>query len=781
MTETIDLRIFRHGTRDLRYLFTPADDARAPLVVILHGHTPNPVPSRYRSPAWNVLCPLDEFGQGGAGSWWLGEAGDHFWLDAMPALISRLYEGDRLFFCGSSMGGYGAILHGVLNRARAVYANIPQTRLLGSSYSEDGMKVFFEPIFRKAIPTIYNDLRDVLSDDLPTSFLLSGIRWDKRFYIEEQTLPFLEALCARRINFQSEIRFGEGHALTHSIAEAVALFDKNMRGIEENYRKKSAGSASRPMLAVRAAAADLRLVRHYVRPVSEGLQAAARDIINRHAITVGNHHDIPVGPKFWMSGNSESRVWQFALHSFGVLDPLLSTGAVNEARALIEEWAKDYAGTEPDAPNGFPWHDHATALRLDRLSALRMLGAPGLQALAETHARLLLRESFYSRGTNHGYDQALSLLLASLVFADRCDTAEWRRIGSERLVEELRFAFNPEGVHVENSPAYHIGMTANLVRARLLVEALKLDLDFDFDGLLNQALRFTSWIVGPDRHVALLGDSTERGALPPPELAHLPSYQNALYATSGGKEGVAPVETFAIYPDAGYAIYRSAWLPWSDHTHLVMKCGFLSSYHRQDDDLNILLQAYGEHWLIDSGLYNHNPDDPVRIYMRSAMAHNVPYIHGRSIGRRVPVGAQAPTLSKIDLPDGRFAFRGVTNMYQSAQVSRTVTVQGPDQFQIVDRFVHGENDPGSYVLFHTPMNKRVRTSPHVARVTGKRREMVIRVADGEVENCIVHSGLGGMFQSVASPQINVKEDSQVIVFGPVRGWRIRFSLAFEHI
>ncbi|HBS26620.1 MAG TPA: hypothetical protein DD827_05735, partial [Gammaproteobacteria bacterium] len=72
----------------------------------------------------------------------------------------------------------------------------------------------------------------------------------------------------------------------------------------------------------------------------------------------------------------------------------------------------------------------------------------------------------------------------------------------------MNFAFNHEGVHVENSPAYHVGMTANLVRARFVVETLGIDITFDFDGLLNKALLFTTWITGPDRRLALLGDST---------------------------------------------------------------------------------------------------------------------------------------------------------------------------------------------------------------------------------------------------------------------------------
>lgn len=230
--------------RDFVFSFTPASHGSAPLVVILHGHTKSPVASKFKDPNWNVLCPIDGFGYSGWGSWFLGERGEFFWLDAMPTIIRSVYAGERIYFCGSSMGGYGAILHGVLNNARAVYANIPQTWLLGSSYSESGMKKYFEPIFNPGEISPYNDLRQILSPRLPTSFILSGLRWDKKNYLEEQTLPFLRRLCECEINFHSEIQFGAGHSLTHTMAESIAMFQRFDAEIEENYARNS---FSRPL------------------------------------------------------------------------------------------------------------------------------------------------------------------------------------------------------------------------------------------------------------------------------------------------------------------------------------------------------------------------------------------------------------------------------------------------------------------------------------------------------------------------------------------------------
>lgn len=521
------------------------------------------------------------------------------------------------------------------------------------------------------------------------------------------------------------------------------------------------------------------LLDRYLPSAGDNVRSAAENMQARKSITVHAYKDIPVTERFWRSGDHQNRTWLFALHSFAPLDALMAVGAWDGVKTLVEEWRADFVTDQPIELGSFPWHDHATALRLDRLSLMRLSGqGPDLPKLAEDHATLLLREDFYSKHTNHGFDQALALLLASYAFAESCDTSAWLEIGLARLIDEIEFAFNDEGVHVENSPAYHVGMTANLMRARFVKETLGIKTTFDFDTLLNKALLFTAWITGPSRTLAMLGDSTERGGQPSEELANLPNYQHVSYASSGGTHGKAVDSNVAVYPGAGYAIYRSAWFPWRNHVHLVMKSGFLSQYHRQDDDLNILLQAHGEHWLIDSGLYNHNQKDPTRIYMRSALAHNIPYIKDRSVSRRLPAPGKGPTLEGGEHEGYAAVFKGTTRMYSGTTLHRTVMVEDPDNIQLIDRFDHRDDTPETFVLFHVPADKRIATSPHMARIIGKNKELQIRLSSGKSETCRLYSGMDADFKSVYSPSINVSQESQVIVFGPIHSNRVRFRLHF---
>lgn len=220
--------------RKMYYQFTPAKEPNnAPLFVILHGHTFNAKPSKYKNDDWNILCPIDNFGVNNAGSWWLGENGDFFVKDLLHTLILKIRNDTNsdkgLFFWGSSMGGYGALLHGVLLNAKAIYANIPQIKLLESSYSEKNMKKFFEPIFGTHKSNIYNDVTNLLNTSKPQNnplFFLVQSRFDYKNYLEEQGLHFFQKCKDNEINISFEIVPENGHKVFYTIDESVKKIEK---------------------------------------------------------------------------------------------------------------------------------------------------------------------------------------------------------------------------------------------------------------------------------------------------------------------------------------------------------------------------------------------------------------------------------------------------------------------------------------------------------------------------------------------------------------------------
>lgn len=120
--------------RKLYYKFTPAPFLSnfAPLLVILHDERQAKA-DHLEYKMWNVLTPMDDFEYENKGTLWLGEEHDFFVKDLLQQLIKKYADTleceDHIYLYGHGMGGYGAILHGILCKANAVYAQVPNIRL----------------------------------------------------------------------------------------------------------------------------------------------------------------------------------------------------------------------------------------------------------------------------------------------------------------------------------------------------------------------------------------------------------------------------------------------------------------------------------------------------------------------------------------------------------------------------------------------------------------------------------------------------------------------------
>jgi len=226
------------GKRKLFYRFSPSkkNSFNAPLLVILHGHGTK-LATKFQRDGWNVLSPVDHFGYEGNGCWWLGENGDFFVKELLQKLIkqkaSEYNSENNIYFYGSSMGGYGAILHGILCGARAIYANVPQIKLLGTNYSENSsIRKSFEYIFgNNTLEFKENNLLNWLDSErkFPVFYLCENIIEEKASlsnYLKEHTLSFLNQCYKYQIKSHFEILPQEGHTKNYGIKEVI---DKFMR------------------------------------------------------------------------------------------------------------------------------------------------------------------------------------------------------------------------------------------------------------------------------------------------------------------------------------------------------------------------------------------------------------------------------------------------------------------------------------------------------------------------------------------------------------------------
>lgn len=513
----------------------------------------------------------------------------------------------------------------------------------------------------------------------------------------------------------------------------------------------------------------------------------------------------------WQTDPLRNRSWQWRLNWLSFVSYLVAhhaaSGELSALRLAVEatqSWLDHFGAPARRHPFEFAWHDHGTALRSEQMALLvhrieqldawdACGGTPAaeqlLRALRE-HAELLAHDAFFSRHTNHGLEQARVLLLlgTAMDIAGGARAADWRASALARIESELRHAFTDEGVHVENSPAYHafvFKVFLGIVGEYPLGTLGPLHRWMTDVGPL--ALEFLARILRPDGVLPIIGDTE---ALPVTDsfksvFDGLDAYQAFRYAKSLGRVGRPPEGLHKVYPRSGYAIFRDAWLPAANYRrglHIVVKAGASSRYHRQQDDGHLVVFAHGEDWLIDSGMFGYDSHSPIRQYMRSRAAHNVALLDRPFAEHADPAAAW-----QVVAWDEKAAhpFLEVLNrLYVGATLLRRVSVLGNRGLSVQDTVCADDGEPVDVtVLWHVPADKQVRVAgPREVLVSSKQRAMRIRLQGDLPVNVELHCGIAkGKVRSVVSKTANSHEPSQVVVFRAHARKRLslQFDLTFE--
>ena len=354
----------------------------------------------------------------------------------------------------------------------------------------------------------------------------------------------------------------------------------------------------------------------------------------------------------WEADPFNNRSWQWALHWFDFSKHLLAyyhkTGnddVLMKLKSLIASWLDIYLYKD-NPSNEFIWHDHATALRAKQILMLlcylkeynkswmyaNLSFTLSLFNALTVFGAKLVQEEFYSKHTNHGLEQVRVLMLLGLVL----NYEEWVDIASSRLSDELDYSFTSEGVHKENSPGYHqFVFKIFLSIVEQFPDYVLKGLSIKFKELAPKALNYITYILRPDNKLPIIGDTELKSVSDSYKnyFSGTEEYENFMYSLHQGERGQPPLKKNIVYPKSGYAIFRNFWGKsnnFTDSVHLVFKAGCLSRYHHQQDENSFVLYAFGEDWIIDSGLYNYINNDPIRRYVRRRHAHNIPIFSNTS-------------------------------------------------------------------------------------------------------------------------------------------------------
>jgi len=455
----------------------------------------------------------------------------------------------------------------------------------------------------------------------------------------------------------------------------------------------------------------------------------------------------------WEQDPFKNRSWQWRLHWFSFLPYLMAYhGASNDDAVLdfaceaIQSWLDSYLKTDVNYPFEFIWHDHATALRAEQFvlfACYCRTQAPDwtkrhdafltcLEQALIVHGQRLAQDDFYSEHTNHGLEQVRVLLLLGTVFEGE-HAHTWQQIAIRRIRSELTFSFTDEGVHVENSPAYHVFVfKVFLGIIEDYPEEVLGDLVTSFSQLSAKALSFITHILRPDGTLPPIGDTEQLPTSDAYQIAfgHTREYKNFLYAVTQGKEGDVPRTLNRVYPQSGYAIFRDYWPAAEQYKkafHIIVKVGCSSRYHHQQDEGHISLYAGGEDWLIDSGLYNYINHDPMRKYMRSRLGHNVPVISHTSYAKEFEHRLGAWQVSDYSETAPRPYLAMKLNMLLPVQHERRVSFDADAKImEVTDAFSADDEQQRNIILqWHFPQDKTLTIGDKLVIVSSRTGSRVI--------------------------------------------------------
>lgn len=336
-----------------------------------------------------------------------------------------------------------------------------------------------------------------------------------------------------------------------------------------------------------------------------------------HPVWTGNLHD-------WSADPFSDRNWQFQFHALRWLNPVRWQGLDGAAAAqrfwldTVRSWARANIPAAR-ASSSFAWVDMADGLRAVELS----LGARLVPADQEhwfrpalEYHRDWLAEEQHLVGGNHGLFQHLGLLLSASVLRDGAG----QQLARDRLEAQLREAFDDQGVNEEGSAAYHQSNLVWWTQAVARLHAEGLTLGDDADHRLQRAGAVLAQLSLPTGQLPQIGDSVRakvRTGLHP----------HVDFAATLGKKGTRPDQR-VLHAGRGITVMRSGWgqqRALNRETHVVVRHGAELHRHSHQDRLSLHYTADGLRWLVDGGFHSYQHHDPVRDYLRSRAAHNVPY------------------------------------------------------------------------------------------------------------------------------------------------------------
>ena len=393
-------------------------------------------------------------------------------------------------------------------------------------------------------------------------------------------------------------------------------------------------------------------------------------------------------PSFSLAHDNE---WSWSLYRFIFWQPLARayalTGeerypaeAIDELRGFLKAWPlSDFLADEEGYIKqhqypSYPWRHIETAMRLYTafipcLCAFREstswdvdAWALYLDAVTQHADYLVTHYTNHEKSSNWLTMETSALLQTAIMFPELKHSKEWFRHGYQRVMHELRYSFDNDGVHMERTSIYHMVAAIAYMQSVRLCQLNGIPVPPYAKDTITRACEFIERQLKPDFSTPMIGDADRDDLLArrsdpsvyegmnlsmdPYDLNEMRAWfrqmyewtgrEDFLWVATGRREGHAPAERNFSMKEAGIHIMRTGWGPEDSYMHIhgVQLERGEKSTHSHNDTGHFELQIAGEDILLDGGrfIYNQSTWKALRHYFTGTPAHNTLYVDDRVMG-----------------------------------------------------------------------------------------------------------------------------------------------------
>ncbi len=376
--------------------------------------------------------------------------------------------------------------------------------------------------------------------------------------------------------------------------------------------------------------------------------------------------------------SNAANTYQLYIHTLNVVSYLCDAYVESnddiylyKAYSLILDWIL-YSKTNVEE-NKFKWVDHTAANRaltiiyfLNLSKNVIKVNKSIMLEILITHAEFLFDDDNYVKN-NHGIMVDRSLLVLSISLGNHRRSSEWYEKAKLRIRAAFFRDFSFQGVHLENSPAYH-----KLVRSMFeKIQEFLLIHEYTLGDDVNQKLKMTKnylrYVIKPNGYLATIGD------------------------TASSKLNIKRRNTSFHDAEAGITIMQSKAKNELNTTWASFVCGYGSKTHKHRDDLSLNLFYKGKDILIDSGQYNYDLKDKFRQYILSPQAHSTIIQKNKKYKIKSPAENQELIRTVNYTSNSKYDYvKGIHKGYDDFTLERSILFFKPDIIFIYDKVVSKE-------------------------------------------------------------------------------------------